>query len=108
MAASPAGTIPEYPMARAAGCPFDPPPALRTLAPVSRVRLWDGSTPWLITRHADMRALLADPHVSADVRRATYPHVSAGGQGGRRRAARLGNMGDPDPAQPRGIATGEI
>ncbi|MFE5588265.1 hypothetical protein ACFQ87_44540, partial [Kitasatospora sp. NPDC056531] len=30
--------VPDYPMARAAGCPFDPPPALRTLqaeAPIS-------------------------------------------------------------------------
>jgi cytochrome P450 len=66
----PESTIPEYPMARASGCPFDPPPALRTLAPVSRIRLWDGSTPWLITRHADVRAILADPRVSADTRRA--------------------------------------
>ena len=39
--------IPDFPMARAAGCPFDPPPGLRTLqvqAPITRVRLWDGST----------------------------------------------------------------
>ena len=55
--------LPEYPMPRAAGCPFDPPPALRALqaeAPVTKVRLWDGSAPWLVTRYADQRALLAD------------------------------------------------
>jgi cytochrome P450 len=36
-------------MPRTADCPFDPPPALRELqaeAPITRVRLWDGSTPW--------------------------------------------------------------
>ncbi|HEY2764539.1 MAG TPA: cytochrome P450, partial [Pseudonocardiaceae bacterium] len=44
-AAAAAGEPAEFPMARASGCPFDPPPALRALqaeAPISRVRLWDG------------------------------------------------------------------
>jgi len=48
--------IPGFPMTRAAGCPFDPPPAARALqaeAPLARVRLWDGSTPWLVSRYAD-------------------------------------------------------
>ncbi|MEV4377182.1 cytochrome P450 [Streptosporangium sp. NPDC049644] len=68
--------IPEYPMARAAGCPFDPPPALRAKqqeGPLTKVRLWDGSTPWLVTRYAEQRALLADPRVSSDVTRPGYP-----------------------------------
>jgi cytochrome P450 len=106
MATSPASTIPEYPMARAAGCPFDPPPALRTLAPVSRVRLWDGSTPWLITRHADMRAIFADPRVSADARRAGYPHISAGAHARRTRAMSFIGMDDPDHARLRRMVTG--
>jgi cytochrome P450 len=106
MATTPASTIPEYPMARAAGCPFDPPPALRTLAPVSRVRLWDGSTPWLITRHADMRAIFADPRVSADARRAGFPHVSAGGQARRTRGTSFLGMDDPQHARLRRMVTG--
>ncbi|MGW4485376.1 cytochrome P450 [Amycolatopsis sp. NPDC004368] len=68
--------VPEFPMARAAGCPFDPPPRARELqeaGPLARVRLWDGSTPWLVTRYADQRALLADPRVSADITRPGYP-----------------------------------
>ncbi|NUO45545.1 MAG: cytochrome P450, partial [Streptomyces sp.] len=47
---------PEFPMPRAARCPFDPPPALKELqreAPLTRVRLWDGSEPWLVTRYAE-------------------------------------------------------
>jgi cytochrome P450 len=59
-----ASGIAQYPMPRAAGCRFDPPPGLRVLqreAPLTRVRLWDGSTAWLATRYADQRALVADP-----------------------------------------------
>lgn len=106
MATIPASTIPEYPMARASGCPFDPPPALRTLAPVSRIRLWDGSTPWLITRHADTRAILTDPRVSADARRAGYPHTSAGGRARRTRGSTFITMDDPDHARLRRMVTG--
>jgi hypothetical protein len=67
---------PAFPAARAAGCPFDPPPTLRALQEqtrLARVRLWDGSTPWLVTRYADQRALLADPRISADITRPGYP-----------------------------------
>ncbi|MET8846352.1 cytochrome P450 [Amycolatopsis sp. NPDC004625] len=77
--------IPEFPMPRAAGCPFDPPPAARALqeeAPLARVRLWDGSTPWLVTRYADQRALLADPRVSADITRPGYPSPAPLPKGG--------------------------
>jgi cytochrome P450 len=106
MATISASTIPEYPMARASGCPFDPPPALRTLAPVCRIRLWDGSTPWLITRHADTRAILTDPRVSADARRAGYPHTSAGARARRTRGSTFITMDDPDHARLRRMVTG--
>ena len=68
--------IAPFPMPRAASCPFDPPPRLRTEQqerPLTRVRLWDGSSPWLVTRYADQRTLLQDPRVSADVTRPGYP-----------------------------------
>jgi cytochrome P450 len=77
--------IPGFPMTRAAGCPFDPPPAARALqgeAPLARVRLWDGSTPWLVTRYAEQRALLADPRVSADSTRPGYPSPAPLPKGG--------------------------
>ncbi|MEV1177718.1 cytochrome P450 [Nonomuraea sp. NPDC049784] len=67
---------PEFPMARAAGCPFDPPPALRALqqeGPLTKVRLWEGRTSWLVTTYAEQRAVLADPRVSADITRPGYP-----------------------------------
>jgi cytochrome P450 len=68
--------IPEFPMPRAATCPFDPPPALREQqeqGPLTRVRLWDGTTPWLVSHYTEQRALLADPRVSADVTKPGYP-----------------------------------
>lgn len=73
--------IPEYPMARAAGCPFAPPPDVMTLAkerPLSRVRIWDGSTPWLITGYEQCRELFSDSRVSVDDRMPGFPHWNAG------------------------------
>src|SRR5258705_12308202 len=69
-------TVPDYPMPRAQGCPFDPPSELQALQEqrlLARGRLWDGSTPWLVTRYADQRALLADSRVSADFTRPGFP-----------------------------------
>ena len=75
------GEVPAFPMQRAAGCPFDPPPGYRKLqaeAPITRVRLWDDSTAWLITRYEDQRNLLADPRVSVDIMHPGYPHITPG------------------------------
>lgn len=69
--------VPGYPMEREASCPFAPPARMLEMgeiAPLSRVRIWDGSTPWLITGHAVARALFADPRVSVDDRREGFPH----------------------------------
>jgi cytochrome P450 len=73
--------VPEYPMGRAAGCPFAPPPdvmALGAARPLSRVQIWDGSTPWLITGYAQVRALFSDSRVSVDDRRPGFPHWNEG------------------------------
>jgi cytochrome P450 len=69
--------IPEYPMEREASCPFAPPRKMLELGevkPLSRVRIWDGSTPWLITGHEVARELFADSRVSVDDRRSGFPH----------------------------------
>lgn len=76
-----AADVPEYPMPRAAGCPFAPPPGVMTLAearPLSRVRIWDGSTPWLITGYEQCRELFSDSRVSVDDRLPGFPHWNAG------------------------------
>ena len=64
-------------MDRDARCPFAPPPQVLEMGeakPLSRVRIWDGSTPWLITGHAVARELFADSRVSVDDRRDGFPH----------------------------------
>ena len=69
--------IPEYPMARDARCPFAPPPQTLELVaskPVSRVRIWNGTTPWLVTGYKEARELFSDSRVSVDDRRPGFPH----------------------------------
>src|ERR1700743_1223914 len=73
--------IPEFPMTRAPGCPFAPPPKALTLnetKQLSKDRIWDGSTPWLIHGYDTIRALFTDSRVSVDDRLPGYPHWNAG------------------------------
>ncbi|HEY3687272.1 MAG TPA: cytochrome P450 [Streptosporangiaceae bacterium] len=119
----PAGTeLPEFPMPRAAGCPFDPPPAFRDLqdaGPVTRVRLRNGGTPWVVTRYADQRALLADPRVSVDPRLPGFPRPESPAaepgrtddtEGAASGTAHLSfiNMDDPEHARLRRMVTGSF
>jgi cytochrome P450 len=76
-----ASNIPDYPMARAAGCPLAPAPValeLNTVKPLSRVRIWDGSVPWLITGYDAIRSLFTDSRASVDDRKPGYPHWNEG------------------------------
>ncbi len=60
-----------------ARCPFAPPQQMLEMnqtKPLSRVRIWNGSTPWLITGHEVARTLFADSRVSVDDRREGFPH----------------------------------
>jgi cytochrome P450 len=65
----------ELPVPRA--CPFAPPEqyrAMRESAPVQRVRLQpSGQLAWVVTRHEDVRKLLADPRLSSDRRDPRFP-----------------------------------
>lgn len=73
--------IPDYPMERSAACPFAPPPGLMELGaakPLSRVKIWDGSTPWLVTGYEVGRELFADSRVSVDDRKPGFPHWNEG------------------------------
>ncbi len=86
------------------GCPFDPPPGLAQLQadqPVTRARIWDGSSPWLITGYQEARALLADPRLSSDGLAPGYPNADRGKQALRSLARNLVNTDDPEHAQRR-------
>ncbi|MEW2547952.1 cytochrome P450 [Streptomyces sp. NPDC047002] len=92
---------PRYPLARATGCPFDPPPALAELRehePFTRVQVWDGTPAWLITRYQDQRTVLADERFSADTTKPGFPTQSAGIAARRRSGNPLPfiSMDDPD------------
>ena len=57
-------------------CPFSPPAEYRELqqrSPVSRVTLPSGATAWALTRHEDIRAMLADPRFSSDRNHPGFP-----------------------------------
>ncbi|WP_443098424.1 hypothetical protein [Streptomyces antimycoticus] len=80
---------------------------LHAAQPLSRVRLWDGSTPWLVTRYDDQRALYGDQRLSVDPTRPGFPHMSAAFQEvlSKNRPSFL-HMDDPDHARIRRMVTG--
>ena len=72
--------LPSFPFPRTD--PLQPPPALKRLlasAPVSRVRLEGRQAVWLVQRHADARALMTDPRISADSTRPGFPPIGPSG-----------------------------
>jgi cytochrome P450 len=103
---SPTAVIGTFPLKREARCPFDPPPAGRDAQQehaLARVELWDGSTPWLVTRYAEQRALLSDPRISSDIRNPGYPSPAARGEGGGSLSFIL--MDDPEHVRLRRMVT---
>ncbi|MEU3986601.1 cytochrome P450 [Streptomyces sp. NPDC026672] len=87
--------IPDYSYAHSTTCPFDPGPQLTAAAPVDRVRIWDGSTPWLVTGYAEARQALSDPRLSSDDTLPGYPHQTAASRGGVRRTPTLTTLDNP-------------
>lgn len=98
-----------YPMARQR--PLDPPDevaSLRHERPISRVRIWDGTEPWLVTRYDDVRAVLGDPRFSADFTRPGYPGSSAAVRISRENSPWFVNIDDPGHAHFRRMLTAEF
>ncbi|MER6948087.1 cytochrome P450 [Nonomuraea sp. NPDC000554] len=57
-------------------CPFDPPSQYQSLQrqrPIAPLAFPDGTVGWLLTRHKDVRAVLADDRFSSDRERASSP-----------------------------------
>ncbi|MFJ9161696.1 cytochrome P450 [Streptomyces griseoviridis] len=105
-----AAEAPAFPDPRSAVCPFDPSPELRDLArlgPVSRVRSWGESTPWVVTSHAEQKTLLSDPRLSAQFTHPNYPSpVDPRHAGGVRPDMSFVAMDDPDHARLRRMVSG--
>jgi len=71
--------LPAFPMARA--CPLHAPDSYLQLQddePVARVRLPNGSTAWLVTKHEHVRQVLMSPHMSSDRTRPGFPALVPG------------------------------
>ncbi|WP_103344017.1 cytochrome P450 [Amycolatopsis sp. CA-126428] len=92
-------------------CPYSPPSRLGELqrdAPISRVRIWDGSTPWLLTRYADVRAVLADRRFSVDPTRPGYPARGPAGRGRRSGRGSFISMDAPEHTRLRRMLISEF
>jgi cytochrome P450 len=77
---------------------IDPPDVyawLREERPVVRVVMKGGMPAWLVTRYDDVRAVLSDPRVSADLRNPGFPGRSPAGAGSDERQSFL-RMDPPD------------
>ncbi|SEG87703.1 Cytochrome P450 [Actinacidiphila yanglinensis] len=92
-------------------CPFDPPPAYeqaRGDQGLTRVRLWDGSSCWMVTRHADIRSVLRDRVFSADSSRAGFPFLSPGRRALTTDRPSFIRMDDPEHARLRRMLTADF
>ncbi|GAA2146146.1 cytochrome P450 [Kitasatospora kazusensis] len=97
--------------AEADGCPFDPPSAYRQAAdrsPVTRTRLWDGSSCWLVTGYQEVRTVLADQRFSADGLRPGFPFLSPGRRQLATNTPGFIRMDDPEHARLRRMLTTEF
>jgi cytochrome P450 len=91
--------------------PLLPPPdfsALRAEEPVCPVRLWNGERAWLVTRHADVRALLGDHRLSANPRTRGYPFLSEGRAEAPDREASFNHLDPPRHDMYRRMLSGEF
>ncbi|MFE3760547.1 cytochrome P450 [Streptomyces sp. NPDC059104] len=80
-------------------CPYHPPAAyepLREARPLSRVTLFDGRSVWVVTGHAQARALLSDPRLSADRTKESFPTPTRRFKGLQNRRTALIGVDDPE------------
>ncbi|CAM5333072.1 cytochrome P450 [Streptomyces avidinii] len=80
-------------------CPYHPPTAyepLRTGRPLSRVTLFDGRSVWVVSGHAEARALLSDGRLSADRQNSSFPMPNKRFKGLQTRRTALLGLDDPE------------
>lgn|SRR5690606_3726512 len=97
-----------FPMSRS--CPLSPPPdyeRLRQEQPVARVRT-PGGWAWLVTRHADVRAVLTDPRFSSDRRHPGFPRLVPGQGMNKQLGPVLVGMNPPEHTAARRAVLGEF
>ncbi|MFE2165175.1 cytochrome P450 [Streptomyces sp. NPDC059447] len=84
-------------------CPYHPPTAYAPLRegppagrPLSRVTLFDGRSVWVVTGHAEARALLSDGRLSTDRTNAAFPVPTRRFKGLQNRRTALLGVDDPE------------
>lgn len=101
---------PAFPGPRSSVCPFGVSPEMRDLrdrGAVSRVTSWGGSTPWVVTSHAEQKQLLGDPRLSAVFSHPGFPSPVDPEKAGKGKAdMSFVGMDDPEHARLRRMVSG--
>ncbi|MFF6804463.1 cytochrome P450 [Streptomyces sp. NPDC012616] len=95
--------LPAYPAARSSCCPLDLPSEYeqwRLGDGLQKVRLWNGETAWVVSRHEDVKFVLSDQRISADTVR--YPRMYPGAA---QQIPAFPRMDDPEHARIRLMLT---
>ncbi|MET9290665.1 cytochrome P450 [Streptomyces sp. NPDC003077] len=95
-------TIPAFPKDRT--CPYQPSPHYQEFhseEPLVQVELFDGRLAWLVTGHAEGRALLTDPRLSSDWAHPNFPLIVQRTEGREGLSFPLIGVDDPEHARQR-------
>ena len=95
---------PTFPFARTHA--FYPPPLnaqLRESAPVSQIRLYDGTTAWIVLKHEDICDVLSSKDFSADRRHPGFPEIHEGGHKAKESRPTFVNLDNPEHNEQRNM-----
>ncbi|KAL2844083.1 cytochrome P450 55A2 [Aspergillus pseudoustus] len=95
---------PTFPFARPKAAE---PPAefatLRSTCPISRVKLWDNSEPWLVVKHDEVCNVLTDTRLSKERQCPGYPEMTPGGKAAAKNRPTFVDMDAPDHMRQRNM-----